>query len=298
MPAHDSAAERRVLVVSIVASGALGALGIVWGIATRSQMILLDGAYAIVGIVLSGVLLIASSMSRREPSKRYPFGMEAVTPLAIALQGVVLLATLLYAVYEAVLSMRSGGSDVTAGWAIAYGVVVTIGSVVVTLWMRGATGSSDLLASETAAWAVAAWRGVGMVVGFALLAAIERSSWADAAPYVDPAMVLVSCLLLVSTPLRMIRGTLVELLEGAPPDAIRTVVDEAVAELVAEFALSDPDLSSAKVGSKLYVELTANADPDLTIAQEAHIRDALERRLADLPLDVWSTVELHPRVPH
>jgi cation diffusion facilitator family transporter len=298
MPAHDSAAERRVLVVSIVASGALGALGIVWGIATRSQMILLDGAYAIVGIVLSGLLLFASSLSEREPSRRYPFGMEAVTPLAIAMQGFVLLATLLYAVYEAVLSIRSGGSDVTAGWAIAYGVVVTVGSAVVTVWMRGATGSSDLLASETAAWAVAAWRGVGMVVGFALLAVVERSSWSDAAPYIDPAMVLVSCLVLVSTPLRMIRGTVVELLEGAPPEEIRRAVDVAVADLVASFALSDPDLSSAKVGPKLYVELTASADPDLTIAEEARIRTSFEERLADLPLDVWSTVELSPRAPH
>lgn len=286
------------LVVSIVASGALGALGIVWGIATRSQMILLDGAYAIVGIVLSGLLLFASSLSEREPSRRYPFGMEAVTPLAIALQGFVLLATLLYAVYEAVLSIRSGGSDVTAGWAIAYGVVVTVGSVVVTVWMRGATGSSDLLASETAAWAVAAWRGVGMVVGFALLAVVERSSWSDAAPYIDPAMVLVSCLVLVSTPLRMIRGTVVELLEGAPPEEIRRAVDVAVADLVSSFALSDPDLSSAKVGPKLYVELTASADPDLTIAEEARIRTSFEERLADLPLDVWSTVELSPRAPH
>lgn len=286
------------LIVSIVASGALGALGIVWGIATRSQMILLDGAYAIVGIVLSGLLLFASSLSEREPSRRYPFGMEAVTPLAIAMQGFVLLATLLYAVYEAVLSIRSGGSDVTAGWAIAYGVVVTVGSVVVTVWMRGATGSSDLLASETAAWAVAAWRGVGMVVGFALLAVVERSSWSDAAPYIDPAMVLVSCLVLVSTPLRMIRGTVVELLEGAPPEEIRRAVDVAVADLVASFALSDPDLSSAKVGPKLYVELTASADPDLTIAEEARIRTSFEERLAGLPLDVWSTVELSPRAPH
>ncbi len=286
------------LVVSIVASGALGALGIVWGIATRSQMILLDGAYAIVGIVLSGLLLFASSLSEREPSRRYPFGMEAVTPLAIAMQGFVLLATLLYAVYEAVLSIRSGGSDVTAGWAIAYGVVVTVGSAVVTVWMRGATGSSDLLASETAAWAVAAWRGVGMVVGFALLAVVERSSWSDAAPYIDPAMVLVSCLVLVSTPLRMIRGTVVELLEGAPPEEIRRAVDVAVADLVASFALSDPDLSSAKVGPKLYVELTASADPDLTIAEEARIRTSFEERLAGLPLDVWSTVELSPRAPH
>ena len=87
-------------------------------------------------------------------------------------------------------------------------------------------------------------------------------------------------------------------MEGAPPEEIRRAVDVAVADLVASFALSDPDLSSAKVGPKLYVELTASADPDLTIAEEARIRTSFEERLADLPLDVWSTVELSPRAPH
>lgn len=284
------------LVVSIVASGLLGALGVAWGIASRSQMILLDGAYAFVGIVLSGLLLFASRLAEREPSRRYPFGLEAATPLAIAVQGFVLLATLLYAAYEAVLTIRSGGSDVTAGWAIAYGVVVTIGSVAVTLWLRRRTGDSDLLSSETAAWAVAAWRGLGMVAGFALLAAVQGSSRSDLAPYIDPAMVLLSCLLLVWTPLQMIRTTVAELLEGAPPEPVQARVDAAVADISHGFDLSDPAVSSTKVGPKLYVEVTALADPDLTIAGEAQVREALASRLDDLPYDLWLNLELSPRV--
>lgn len=295
MATTDRAAERRVLLISIAASAGLGALGVVWGIATRSQMILLDGAYAFVGIVLSGVLVAASSLSRREPSPRYPFGLEAVTPLAIAMQGLVLLATLLYAAYEAVLTIRTGGSDVVALWAIVYGVVVTVGSAAVTVWMRRASGSSDILGSETAAWAVATWRGVGMVAGFALLAVVVRTSLAPAAPYIDPAMVLVSCALLVATPVRMVRGTMVELLEGAPPEHVRTQVEAAVADVVASHALGDPELFSAKVGPKLYVELVAVADPGLTIAEEDQVRAALRSQLADLPFDVWLTVELVPR---
>jgi cation diffusion facilitator family transporter len=298
MPDRDRAAERPVLLVSIVASAILGALGIVWGIASRSQMILLDGAYAFVGIVLSGLLLFASSLSEREPSRRYPFGMEAATPLAIFVQGAVLTATLLYAAYEAVLTIRDGGSDVTAGWAIAYGIVVTVASVAVAIWMARVTGSSDLLASETAGWRVAAWRGVGMVAGFALLAAVDGSSWSEAGPYIDPVMVLVSCVLLVGTPVRMVRTTLTELLEGAPPDTTRAAVEAALAELVEAFGLRDPVLYSTKVGPKLYVELEAAADPTVTIAQVAQVREDLHRRLADLPYELWLTVELTPAMPH
>jgi predicted Co/Zn/Cd cation transporter (cation efflux family) len=92
----------------------------------------------------------------------------------------------------------------------------------------------------------------------------------------------------------MIRSTLTELLEGAPPAAVRASVDTAVAETVSAFGLRDPVLYSAKVGPKLYVELEAVADPTVTIAQVAQVREELHRRLEGLPFDVWLTLELNP----
>lgn len=60
-----------------MATAVLGAIGVAWGIAADSQMILLDAVHAVIGI-----------------------------------QGWVLLATLLYAAVEAVLTIRDGGRAV------------------------------------------------------------------------------------------------------------------------------------------------------------------------------------------
>jgi hypothetical protein len=81
----------------------------------------------------------------------------------------VLAATLVYAAVEAVFVIVDGGSDVTAGWGIAYGVLATGGSVIV--WQRLArrAGSADVLMSEATAWKVSALRGIGMIVGFSIL---------------------------------------------------------------------------------------------------------------------------------
>ncbi len=294
MPAPDPAVDRRFLLASIRVTAALGVLGIVWGIATRSQMILLDGAYAMVGIVLSWLLLRASAVASRAPSERYQYGLQALTPVAVGVQGLVLLATLVYAMYEAVLTIRLGGSDVTAGWAMAYGVLVTVASLGFTRWIERHAGASDVLVSEASAWRLATWRGVGMVAGFGLLAVIDRSDWSDLAPYVDPAMVLISCAALVGTPIRMMRATGVELLEGAPPDHVQAPIWAAVEDLVASFALSDPDISIAKVGPKLYVEVEATGDPTMTIGEEQAARDALAQALAPLPYDLWLTLEVRP----
>lgn len=117
--------------VSIVTTVALGGLGVVWGVASGSQMILLDGVYAFVGVAVSFLLLWASNRAVEGPTRRYPFGREATTPLAIGIQGFVLLVTLAYAAFEAALVLREGGSELTAGPALTYAVVASVGALVV-----------------------------------------------------------------------------------------------------------------------------------------------------------------------
>lgn len=287
--------ERRALVASIVATGALGALGVVWGIATRSQMILLDGVYAVIGIALSLLLLRASTVARSLPTKRFPYGRESVTPLAIGIQGTVLLGTLLYAGVEAIATIREGGSEVAAGSAALYGVIATVSSVVVWRWLRAQQEGSDVLVAEAAAWGVASLRGVGMVVGFSLIAVLVGSSWDDVAPYVDPAMVLLTCVAFAGIPARMVRTTVLELLEGAPGPEVQDPVHAAIEAVRRQFDLPEVDLAMSKVGSKLYVEVDADVAPTVTVAQEQEVRDALRARLEALPYDIWLNLELHPR---
>ena len=104
MAAPDPLVERRVLRVSIAAAALLSAVGVVWGIASGSQMILLDGIHALVGIAVSWLLLRAAGIAAREPTRRHPYGFEAVTPMVIGVQAFVLLGTLAYAASEAVCS--------------------------------------------------------------------------------------------------------------------------------------------------------------------------------------------------
>jgi predicted Co/Zn/Cd cation transporter (cation efflux family) len=287
--------ERHALVWSIVVTAALGGLGIVWGILGGSQMILLDGMYAIVGILVSLLLLWASALAQREPTERYPFGRESVTPLVISVQGFVLIATLLYAAVEALAAIREGGSDITAGWAIAYGVLTTIASLVVWAWLRSRSGGSDLLDAETTAWRIAALRGVGMTVGFTAILLLEGTGLDDWTPYIDPAMVLATCVIFIVAPVRMVRGTLVELLEGAPAADIEVPVRAAVDEVRAQFDLATPTVLVTKVGRKLYVEVEGLVEPEVTVRQEDEVREALRERLEPLPFDIWLNLELRPR---
>lgn len=294
MAAPPGHGERSALRVSIAVTAALSALGVVWGITAGSQMILLDGVYGVVGIVLSWLLIRASRLAEQGPTKNFHYGREAATPLVIGIQGIVLAATLTYAAVEGVYTIRAGGSTVRAGWAILYGAIAAAASLSTWIWLRRRSEHSDLLTAEATAWRVAAMRGVGMIVGFTIMLLLVDSRWHDAAAYVDPVMVLITCVAFLPAPIRMIRTAIVELLEGTPPADLQTRVHTAVDEVRRLFGIADPEVRMTKIGPKLYVEVETVVSPDMTVAQEHEVRSAIRERLDTLPYEVWLNVELAP----
>jgi predicted Co/Zn/Cd cation transporter (cation efflux family) len=298
MAAPDPGIERQALRRSITVTAVLGSIGIVWGIISGSQMILLDGVYAFIGIVVSWLLLRASAMAEEGPTRRYQYGREAVTPLVIGVQGFVLLATLLYALAEGVFTIRAGGSDVAPGPAIAYAVVTATASIIFWRWLLRLAANSDLITAESTGWRVASLRGAGMLLGFIVLWLLTDSSWDRAAPYVDPVMVVITCVAFLPAPIRMVRTTIVELLEGAPAAEIQQPVLAIVDDVFREFEIDDPTVRMTKVGPKLYVEIDATVRPEVTIGQEDEVRETVRERLAHLPFDVWLNFELTPTREH
>jgi predicted Co/Zn/Cd cation transporter (cation efflux family) len=108
---------------SILASVLLSILAIGWGLVANSQVILLDGASMTIGAVLSGVSLAVSRLMAIGPTTRFPFGLEALAPLAVGVQGLALLAVSGFAAVEAVRLLTHGGTNVAAGSVAGYALL-------------------------------------------------------------------------------------------------------------------------------------------------------------------------------
>ena len=77
---EDSATrERKALRYSLVVATALAVLAAFWGWISQSQVILLDGVYALIGMVLTALSLRVSRIADSGPTARFPFGKEAIS---------------------------------------------------------------------------------------------------------------------------------------------------------------------------------------------------------------------------
>ena len=283
--------ERRALGLSIIIGLILAAVGIAIGIVTGSQIILFDGFYTFLGIGLSWMAIRVSHLVATGPTSRYPFGREALTPLIIGVEGVALLATCAYATFNAILTIIDGGSKLPSGWSVGYACVALVLPTALWWWLRHAARRSELASAEATQWLAGGVLGAGMLVAFVFARLIVGTSWSPGAHYVDPALVIVACLIFVVPPMRMIRKTFIELVEGSPDTDLVGPATQAVDEVCERFALGEQHLRMTKVGRKFYVEIDFVVDPSWNVRQSDEVRRALTEKLNALPHDLWLTVE-------
>ncbi len=286
--------ERRALLASAAGALLIAVVGVVWGLAARTQVILLDGVYALIGLGLSWLGLRALSAVEKGPSARYPFGREALGPLVVGAQGLVLLGTFGYALIEAVATIIDGGSDAELSAALVYAVLSVIFSFLLRWYLRRNVGTSELVAAEVTQWTAGAWLSAAMVGAFVAALAVERTEMAWLAAYFDPALVIVCSAAFLPAPVRMLRTTFAELVEAAPPAFIAAPVEAGVADIRLVYGLPEPTVRMSKLGRKLYLELDfVIGDRAWTVAQGDELRRTLVERLSNAAYELWLNVEVH-----
>lgn len=296
-PAGEDPLRVEALALRLSAGVALlvAVVGTLWGLVISSQVILFDGLYAVIGFVLSWFGLRAAVLVEAGPTPKYPFGREALAPLVVAVQALVLLGTFGYAAVDAVGVLLRGGSEAEVGPALVYSVLTLLVTIVVYLVLVRMQGASDLVAAEAMQWKSSLVLGVAMTIGFGGAVLLKRTGWAELAPYVDPVLVIVAAILILPAPVRMLRDAARELLEGAPNSAVTDPIHAALAEVRGEFGLPEPTARIGKLGRKVYLELDflVGTDAGLTVDHADRVRRRLIEKLAAPGRLLWINVELH-----
>jgi predicted Co/Zn/Cd cation transporter (cation efflux family) len=287
------AKENLALRVSLGASIVIGAIGVVWGIATDSRIVLFDGVYTFFGTALSGLSLLAAWIASRDATVRYPFGREAMIPVAIVLQGAALLGTLVVALVDSVALILAGGSDPAGIGTIAYALLTGALALVVMWVIPRIAPHSELVAAERDQWKAGMWLSLLIAVGAAATYGIVALGWHGFAPYGDSVLVILAVLGLLPVPYGLLRSGGREILEAAPPPEVGETIEDAARRVGASYDVGEPHIRATKLGRRLYVEvdyLVSRGEWD--VSDEDAVRRALIAELEESGLEIWANVEL------
>ena len=286
--------EKNVLQISIIATAFFALLGIVFGVVSESSIIIFDGVYSLISVGLSSLsLLVLKQVESKKDDRRFPFGKAHFEPLLIVFKSVALIGMCLFSATIAVSDLMSGGRTISAGPAIIYALITTVGCVLITIFIqhKNSRCNSGLLAAEKNQWFGDSLLSLGVLLGFSAAYALSESDIAWVVPYVDPAMVIIASGVFILLPLRSFSESAREMIFYQADEALLFPIQEVAQSISDEYA-AEYKLRMVAVGRELTIEVNFFLNPEsvLSVSEMDRVRDLLASAADNMNKKHWVNV--------
>ncbi|MBD8495208.1 cation transporter [Pseudomonas syringae] len=295
--------EQGLLRLSIAVTVLVAAFGIVFGLLSGSFSIVFDGVYSLADASMSVLALIVATLIRRHTTEgeasrrlaeRFNMGFWHLEPMVLAINGTLLCGVSLYALINAIGSLLNGGRHLEFGFAIVYAGLTTLVcfSLAALAFRANKRIRSDFVALDAQAWVMSGSISLALLIAFIVGALVEGTAYAWLAPYIDPAVLAIICVIIIPIPLLTIRQAFSDVLMVTPP-ALKQTVDEVAAQVVARYGFLDWQAYVAKVGRARQIELyfiVPQDWPAWTLAEWDAVRDVVGEAIGAEGPNRWLTI--------
>lgn len=295
--------ERSVLRVSTLVSLLLAVLGVVFGIFAGSYAILFDGLYSLIDVGVGLLSLVVAKLIASDSlpglrsgklHERFSMGFWHLEPMVLGLNGVMLIGASVYALFSSVSGLLRGGHDLAFGWAIVYAAITFAVSAAVSLieFRSNRRLQSELVRIDVHGWVMSTAIAGALLVAFVFAYFLGGTRWSWLAPYVDPAILALVCLVLIPLPVPAVRRALSDILLITPVE-LKRQVDAVAQAFVRKHGLVSYRAYTARVGRskdiEIYFIVPAQA-PARAIAEWDALRDEVADAIGADDPHTWLTV--------
>lgn len=299
----DMGEESGVLRTSIAITLSIAMFGVGFGLLSGSFSIMFDGVYSLIDAGMSLLALTVVNLIRtytdsaaasRRLRERFTVGFWHLEPIVLGLNGVLLIGVSGYALFNAVSILLDGGHALEFGFAIVYALITVAACILAAILEMRANRriKSQFIALDVRSWMMSGSITAALLIAFCIGYGVSGTRWNWIAPYIDPAVLAVVCLVIIPIPIGTVRQALSDILLVTPQD-LKAHVDK-----VADMALKSHGFLSyrayvAKVGRAQQIELyfiVPSSAPARTIMQWDAIRDSIGSAIGPDNPDRWLTI--------
>jgi cation diffusion facilitator family transporter len=271
--------EKKALKVSAAMALFMAALGIVFGLLTRSYAIMLDGFFSLVGFAMAVVTIRVAWLVQQPPDEHFHFGYAQFEPFLNTVKGLLMLGVSGFAIAGALDALLHGGRDLNAALAVIYAIIALSGCFIVAGIQRRAarrTGS-PLLDVDYRNWLIDGILSGVVALVFVAALILGRTDWAHVVPYIDPVLVLVVVLAIITVPISIIRDGAREILGFAPARTIQDDVRGRVEGAIGDIPVRATHVSMMKIGRFFYILNQIVVSPEFRPGRVAELDEVRER---------------------
>lgn len=239
-------------------------------------------------------LITSNANHNRRLHKRFSLGFWHLEPIVLGMNGIVLMSVSIYALINAIANLLAGGRQLEFDFAIVYAAVTLAACLTMAFIGSRAnrTIQSDFVTLDVTAWMMSGGITAALLVAFIGGSLVEGTELSWVAPYVDPAVLALVCLIIIPMPIATVRQAFSDILL-ITPETLKTHVDEVARATVKKHGFVSYRAYVAKVGRLMQVELYFIVPPGLpakTIEEWDRLRDEIGDALGDEGPDRWLTI--------
>lgn len=287
--------ENKILRLSV--SGALffALFGIAWGWAIDSEMIIFDGLYSFVSLILSMLSLFISNYIAKKDVDKFPFGKHILEPLVIAIKSLMISLMCLYSLVGAIKALTNGGNSVEYGLALIYSIISVAGCGVISWYMKNKEVklSSDLIKAESTQWIMDTALSAAVLIGFLIAIVLEGTKFNFINAYIDPAMTLIVSVIFIKLPMSTFIKSFKEIICVKADDEINEDIYLLVKEIEEEYNFEESITRVSKVGRELRIEIDFIYNKDSkfkNLDQMDCVREEIYDSIKHLKYNKWLNV--------
>ena len=287
--------ENKILKLSVVGALFFALFGIAWGWAIDSDMIIFDGLYSFISVILSMLSLYINKYMAKRDFEKFPFGKHILEPIVISIKSLIIAIMCLYSLIEAVKTIANGGNNLEFGMALIYSVVSVVGCGFITFYMKAKEKalSSELIKAEYSQWFMDTALSTAVLVAFIVAIILSKTRLNFLNPYIDPAMTVMVSLLCIRIPIKSFINSFKEVICVKANDEINDDIYVLVKEIEEEYNFEDSITRVSKVGRELRIEIdfVYNKDSKLkTLDQMDNVREEINDAIKHIDYKKWLNV--------
>lgn len=287
--------ENKILKLSVIGALFFALFGIAWGWAIQSDMIIFDGLYSFISLVLSMLSLYISKFMAKRDFEKFPFGKHILEPIVISIKSLIIGIMCLYSLIGAIQVLISGGNSVEFGLAIIYSVVSVVGCSIISFYMKIKQKelSSELIKAEYTQWFMDTALSAAVLFAFLIAMILSNTKLSFLNPYIDPAMTAIVSLIFITMPIKGFINSFKEVICVKANDEINDDIYVLVKEIEEEYNFEDSITRVSKVGRELRIEIdfVYNKDSKLkTLDQMDNVREEINDAIRHINYNKWLNV--------
>lgn len=287
--------ENKILKLSVVGALFFALFGIAWGWALNSDMIIFDGLYSFISVMLSMLSLYINNYMAKRDFEKFPFGKHILEPIVISIKSLIIAIMCLYSLVGAIKTIVAGGNNLEFGLAIIYSVVSVIGCGAISLYMKlkSKALSSELIKAEFTQWLMDTSLSTAVLVAFIVAIIISNTKLNFLNPYIDPVMTAVVSLVFIRIPIKGFIESFKEVICVKADDEINDDIYVLVKEIEEEYNFEDSIARVSKIGRELRIEIDFiyNKDSKLkTLDQMDNVREEINDAIKHIDYKKWLNV--------